>query len=470
MIKKNQIITVILCGGSGSRLWPYSRKNFPKQFLELHEEKSLFHSALERAKIFSQDTSILLSVSKDLESQAWEAASNFDNITALVEPENKGTGPAICLAALVSEAIHKDSFSLVLPADLYIQVNNSLLEAVNDSIEEAITSWITFGIKPTFPSIDLGYIETHLPHNKISDVKAFIEKPQANIAKELIKKSNIFWNSGIFLSKASNIIGSFELLSNHTYKNGMDILAMSDLSNKSMNFDHHLFQKFVTNSVDYEILEHEKSISCVELQTHWKDLGTWQAVSDLFVRDAKGNSSNSELVAINAENNFIFSEKELAVINGVEDILVVESGDSILVTKKSNPTSLRDIYQHLEDNSYEEINSTGLSYRPWGKFESLFKKDNMQIKILTINPGECISLQTHEHRCENWLVLEGEATVTLDTKVFTLKENDTVFIPQGHLHRLANESEKSLKILECQRGSYLGEDDIKRYEDVYNRN
>ena len=469
MPTNHSIIPLILCGGSGSRLWPLSRKNFPKQFLDLYQEKSLFLSALERALIIAKDSPIFISVSKELEYQSIEAVSNFKNIKILVEPENKGTGPAICLSALIAESIEADAYILAMPADLFIQENQALYNAVNESMEYASTSWVTFGIKPTFPSTDLGYIESINSDANVMGVEKFIEKPNKIIAEELLTKKNIFWNSGIFFSKARNIIDSFKLNSNDTYINSMKILSGLDSNNREIYFDNDLFKNFINNSIDYEILEKNKSIKCINLKTEWKDLGTWQSVAETFSKDSNGNSSNSKLLALNAENNFIFSEKQLAVMSNVRDILVVESGDSILVAKKSDPSILRNVYKHLEDNSYEEISNSQISYRPWGKFKSLYKKDTMQIKILTLNPGESISLQTHNHRSENWLVLEGKATVTLGKKEFTLLENETVFIEQNMLHRLANKTKKILKILECQRGNYLGEDDIKRYEDVYNR-
>ncbi len=469
------IIPVILCGGVGSRLWPLSRKSNPKQFIKISGENhnSLLEETVERIsdkEIF--DDPIIL-CNKDYEFKIREilAKKAISPKKIILEPEGRNTAPAIAAACfLAAEKENEDKSLLILPADHYIEDFFKFKANLVDISRLAQSKIITFGIKPTHPSTAYGYIKQGQEYgSNIFDAEEFVEKPNKDLAEKYLSSGMYFWNSGIFLLNTKIYLENLKEFEPEIYnntllavKNGSDLGYTFKLENKSFGANKDI-------SIDYAVLEKSKEILLSPTQINWSDVGSWSAVYEIAKKDEEENAIIGDVVAINSNNNLVYSDDMLTTLVGVKDLVVVSTKDAVLVANKNDSEKVKDIVKNLKENERKESDEHLKIYRPWGFYEDINKGKSFRTKQITVNPKSSLSLQSHEHRSEHWVVVEGQAEVTKGDNVLTLKTGESIFIPAKEKHRIANKTDKLLVIIEVQTGSYLGEDDITRYEDIYGR-
>ncbi len=476
-LSKRNLIPIILSGGVGSRLWPLSRSAFPKQYLRLDEETK---------NTLLQETYIRLKGLKNLnnpiivcnEEQRFIAAEQMrqikvEPIKILLEPFGRNTAPAITMAALIASEIENDPILLILSADHKIKNKDSFKKAIEEGVIFAENGrLVAFGIQPNTPETGYGYIESEkeiTDKSRFSNIKRFIEKPTKDIAKKFIKNKYFSWNSGIFLFKASTILN--ELLK---YEPDIFDICKKSLKNSSLdlNFrriDKTFFNSCPNKSIDVAVMEKTNLGTVVKLDAGWDDLGSWKSVWENSKKDQNQNSLKGKTFIKDVKNSYLRSENRLLVGFGLDNLVVIETDDTVLVANKDSLNSMKDLIVELERENFEEIKINKRVHRPWGHFTSLIKEENWQVKRLIINSGESLSLQKHNFRAENWIVVKGIAKVEIDEKIYFLNPNESIYIPKGAKHRLSNTYKKTLEIIEVQIGSYLGEDDIIRFKDKYKR-
>ena len=457
------MIVAVLCGGSGTRLWPLSRELMPKQFVSLVDE-SLFQQTILRNLAFS-DNFCIVTNDKHYFLALDEIEKIKDNINNtkfnyILESVSKNTAAALLFVALNA---NRDDIILALPSDHIIKNIESYNKAILEAKELAKNDHIVvFGIKPTSPNTGYGYIKDG--KNGIE----FFEKPDINKAKEYIESKEYYWNSGMFCFKAGVLIDEFK-----TYKPDLFSLCNIALDSATKQNNFKLLKKedcidIEEISIDYAIMEQSKKLKLVKSDFIWNDVGSFDALKDEYPKDSNNNISNTELIAIDSTNNFILSNKFIATI-GVDDLIVVDTTDSLLISKAGQSQKVKDIVKILKSNNspLAQIHST--AYRPWGSYSILLDAQNYKIKKIVVKPRKRLSLQKHFHRSEHWVVVSGSAIVTLGEEEFFLKENESTYIQMGQIHRLENPGKIDLVIIEVQVGQYLGEDDIVRLEDDFNR-
>ena len=474
---KIDLIPIILSGGIGSRLWPLSRSSFPKQYLRLNEDSE---------NTLLQETYIRLKGLKNLndpiivcnEEQRFIAAEqmrqiNVEPIKILLEPFGKNTAPAITLAALIALEIENDPVLLILSADHKIEKRESFKKAIEEGLIFAQNGrLVTFGIEPNSPKTGYGYIESE---EEISDevnfskIKRFVEKPNKYLAEKFINNKSFSWNSGIFLFKASTILN--ELLK---FEPEIVSICKKSLTDNllDLNFrriDKELFKSCPSKSIDVAILEKTNLGTVIKLDAGWDDLGSWKSICDNSNKDHNQNILKGKTFAKNVKNSYLRSENRLIVGLGLENLLVIETDDTVLVANKDSLILMKELIEDLERENFEEIKVNKKVHRPWGQFTSLIKEENWQVKRLRINPNESLSLQKHNFRAENWIIVKGIAKVEINEKICFLSPNESIYIPKGAKHRLSNTYKTPLEIIEVQIGTYLGEDDIIRFDDKYKR-
>ena len=475
---KNPIIPIILCGGSGTRLWPLSRRSFPKQFLNLNDEEN---------KTFLQETQERLTTIKDIhrpilicnEEHRFIVAEQMREINIspwkiLLEPFGRNTTAAISLGAILSLQEYENPNLLILSADHKIKDTKKFVERIYDGlIYSEGGRLVTFGVVPNCPETGYGYIEAEKSLNFNNgpgeNIIRFIEKPNQNLAEKLIKDKKYSWNSGIFLFKAKTIINEinkFEPQINHycrealnRHEKDLDFLRL----NKSF------FEKCPNKSIDIAVMENTKLGTVLPLDVGWSDIGSWDSVWKQSSKDLDGNSLKGNVIAKNSKDCLIHSESILLVGIGLNELIVVETNDAILISNKSNSQEIKNIVQDLKERGITEGLEHKKIFRPWGHYESIIEGSNWKVKMITVKPFEKLSLQKHSYRSEHWVVVKGKAVVQINEKTMTLKENESTYIPQGSKHRLSNNNNIPLLIIEIQTGLYLGEDDIERFEDNYGR-
>ena len=483
-----QVLPVILCGGSGTRLWPLSRSGFPKQFLVLSNDEgheSLFQQAIQRIHSVA-NTEIklgetLIVTNEEHRFLALDQLRELKNISAtlLLEPSGRNTAPALTLAALYSKDQGDDPILVVTPADQTITNNTAFTKALQNSIQIAKDGAIAIlGITPTTPETGYGYIKAIA--DKTSGgftVGRFVEKPDALTAKGYLEEGNYFWNGGMFVLKASVWLAALE-----AYR--PDILLAtqaawsaktSDASGDAMFVrpEKDLFNAIPAESVDYAVIEKcpgsQFPIKMVELDAGWNDLGAWDAVWQVGKQDANGNVTHGDTLLTNAKNSLVHASSRLVSAVGVENLIIIETADAVLVADRKNSQDVKNIVGQLEAQKREEKNLHRKVSRPWGWYDSIDEGERFKVKRIQVKPGASLSLQMHHYRAEHWIVVKGIAEITNGDQVLTLIENQSTYIPQGQTHRLANPGSEPLEIIEVQSGGYLGEDDIVRFEDTYGR-
>jgi len=472
---KHQAITpVILCGGSGTRLWPLSRKSFPKQFVPLIENKNLLQLTLDRVKRIGAHSLIIAAEEhRFMVTDALQDAQVSADV--ILEPVARNTAAAMALAALQATHYGHDLL-LFCPADHHIPDVQAFLRSIKDGIEAANSGAIvTFGVMPTFPSTAYGYIKQGAKRSDASYcVECFIEKPNAEKAQALLLSGNVLWNAGIFLCKTSTLIGALERLAPDILRATKMAMSesTSEVLSESARFirpDSICFAACRSQSIDYAVMERYENVAVVPFLGGWSDVGSWNAVADLTEADPDGNRIHGQGLSHQARNTFIHAPHRPVVALGTKDLFVVDTPDAILVAHRDYAEQVKDVVGRLEKAQCAQAVTHRKVARPWGWFDSVDSGDRFQVKRIGVKPGASLSLQRHLHRAEHWVVVKGTAEVTCGKDTFLLSENQSTYIPIGEIHRLRNPGMVELEIIEIQSGSYLGEDDITRYEDRYGR-
>ena len=458
---------IILCGGSGTRLWPESRKSLPKQFMPIFKEKSLFELTIDRIISFREMSEPIVVCNKKHEFFVKDILDKFNlNAKLILEPEGKNTTAAIYLAA---KTCNKNDNLIIMPSDHLIKDNEQFFADIQKIIKQSdFTSWITLGINPTYPSEAYGYIKTKWSSkNKLLEVLKFVEKPTEDKASQFLQEGNYFWNSGIFLGKASMILESIQTNAKNIADNCEIVFKKKILSNKinEFNFSLDLFSKIPSMSLDFAVMEIEKNIQLYPLTCDWSDVGSWDAVSKIDVDD----KFQKNIIQIDSINNYIRSNKKIIATIGVEDLIIIESDNATLITKKNKSEKVKLVVDQL----INEKNSAGTEHsfekRPWGKFEIILDHPEYKVKKIIISPKKRLSLQYHKCRSEHWIVVKGKAKVYLNGNFHTLSKGESIDVPLGDHHYLENNTNQPLVVIETQLGSYFGEDDIIRLDDPYER-
>ena len=467
-----QIHPVILCGGSGTRLWPASRKAYPKQFVPLIGEKSLYQATLQR---FSGEgfAAPLIMTGETFRFMATDQAESIglSDARVVVEPSGRNTAPAILAAALLLEDRSEDCM-LVAPSDHVITDVPAFLKAVEAGMESAEEgALVTFGITPDRPETGYGYLELETATKLPSPVQKFREKPSLAKAEAMVAEGRFLWNAGLFLGKVKDFIAAFEKHAPEMIAPVRSAIAGAegDLSFTRLAADPWGQAKSI--SVDYAIMEKAEKVAAVPVDCGWSDLGSWDALWAAAGPDANGNATSGEATAVDCEGTYLRSEVEgMHVVGlGLKDTVAVAMGDAVLVADRSSVQDVKKVVDVLKAAKVAQAEEYPRFHRPWGWYETLCLGDRFQVKRIMVKPGGILSLQSHRHRSEHWTVVAGTAEVTIGDEIKLVTENQSVYIPLGEKHRMANPGKVEMYLIEVQTGAYLGEDDIVRYEDVYGR-
>lgn len=456
---------IILCGGSGTRLWPISRTLMPKQFVRLFENQSLFQLTLQRnidscsqQLIVSNAEQYFLAVDQmeelGIDTQASE--SRF-----LLEPVGRNTAPAIALACL---SLDREEIVLVTPSDHLIKDHTSYSSVIEKAKELASRDYlVTFGITPEFADIGFGYIEADG-----EDVIAFKEKPDATTAQEYVEAGNYYWNSGMFCFKAGVFLEELEKYAPTIYSASLQAYNNTE-DTHMIRIGHDDMASIPEDSIDYAVMEQSDRVKVVASSIGWSDLGSFDALAGEFENDKNGNTVDENLIALGAKDNFVYSSGRMVTLAGVDDLIVVDTADALLVTKKGNSQKIKEIVAELKGRETELHHIHLTAHRPWGTYTVLEDSQNYKIKRIVVKPGRRLSLQKHFHRSEHWIVVSGTALVRVGEEELLVRPNESTYIPMGELHRLENPGKVDVVLIEAQVGAYLGEDDIVRVEDDFKR-
>ncbi len=477
------VTSVILCGGSGARLWPLSRAGFPKQFLVLSGTTSLFQQAVEGVNSISSSVislgEILVVTGEEHRFIALEQLREIPSVSAklLLEPEARNTAPALTLAALQALSDGNDPVLVVTPADQTVQDQEAFVNAIQRSIRLADSGAIVIlGIKPTGPETGFGYIKQAGDGGALGEftVKQFVEKPDLETAKAYIASGDYSWNGGIFVVRASVWIKALSLFRKDILTATEHAFNQSIIDEQFIRPNNELFKVIPNESVDYAVIEKcpgsEFAIKVVPLDAGWNDLGAWDAVWQVGQKDQNGNLINGDALVESSTNNLIHASHRLVSAVGVNNLVIIETADAVMVAERSQSQHVKKIVSQLTNQAREEHVLHRKVSRPWGWYDTIDLGDRFKVKRIQVSPGASLSLQRHSKRAEHWVVVKGTAEVTCGDKIINLKENESTFIPLGEQHRLSNPSTDILEIIEVQSGSYLGEDDIVRIDDGYGRN
>lgn len=468
------LIPLILSGGSGTRLWPVSRRNLPKQFLALAGRETLFQQTVARTQHLPAVQAPIVVASEDHRFLAAEQLlqSGVNGAAILLEPCARNTAPAIALGAMHALARDPDAMLLVLPADHLIGDGEQFVDAVTRAIPVAQAGWlVTFGIRPDRPETGFGYIRRAeaLPEGGFR-VERFVEKPDAATAEGYVADGGYDWNSGMFLFSAARYL---EELGIHAPQMLAAVRAAYASAGTDLDFvriDGELFAAVPDNSIDYAVMEKTQRAAVLPVSCGWSDIGSWSALWMAGERDGDGNLREGDTLTVDTHNSLLRShERHLIATVGVDDLIVVTTPDATLVAHRDAAQDVKKIVDQLKSSGRSEHSLHRVVQRPWGSYDSLEAGERFQVKRIVVKPGASLSLQKHHHRAEHWIVVSGTAEVTCDQKVFLLGENQSTYIPLGSTHRLRNPGKVPLELIEVQSGSYLGEDDIVRFDDVYGR-
>lgn len=470
MSEKN-LFGVIMAGGKGTRFWPVSRETFPKQFLKLAGEKSLLQSTVERlGGMVPQENFLVVTTGSQSDLALWQTRDLLSETCTIVEPEGKNTAPAIALAAFKIRKRSKDGLMLVMPADHFISDPAAFQGAVKKAMPAAREGYlVTFGIRPSRPETGYGYIKAGPAIKKaVSKVEKFVEKPDAARAAGFLKDGSYYWNSGIFLFRAADILAEFKELMPSLYKALKKIDKFLD-TDKEADALRDAYRGLPSESIDYGIMEHSKKVAVVKADFSWSDIGSWNALDDVMEKDAGGNVLSGNHITLDTRDSIIFGSGRLVAAIGLRDTVVVDTADATLICPKGRVQEVKDLVERLKKEGKQEYLLPKVEERPWGYFLVLEKGPNYQIKHICLKPKARLSLQMHNHRSEHWIVVSGIAKVRRGDEVFHVNVNESTFIPATVKHRLENPGLIPLKIIEIQSGEHLGEEDIIRFDDAYGR-
>ena len=462
------ICAVIMAGGSGTRLWPLSRASHPKQFLSLHGKNTMLQETFKRLDGLNISSSITI-CNEEHRFFVAEQLREVEKLGSIIlEPVGKNTAPAIALAAF--QSIEEDPLLLVLAADHVIQDNVAFEKSVSAAIPLAESGkLVTFGIVPNEPHTGYGYIKGGKDCSGGFEVDKFVEKPSLDLAREYVASAEYYWNSGMFLFKASRYLEELKKFRPDIYeacKKSLDT-TQSDLD--FLRISKEKFEACPSESIDYAVMERTEDAVVVPMDAGWSDIGSWSSLWDISKKDENGNTAHGDVLLQNSNNSYIRSDEKLVAVVGIDDLVIVDTKDALMVAHRDSVQDAKIIAQQLKSQSRTEWESHREVYRPWGKYDSVDSGDGYQVKRITVKPGAKLSVQMHHHRAEHWIVVSGTAKVTNGDKTFLLSENESTYIPIGVIHALENSEKTILELIEVQSGSYLGEDDIVRFEDKYGR-
>ena len=467
-----KIYPVILSGGSGTRMWPLSRSHYPKQFLPLVSDKSLFQDTLNRLLWHDgmADPVVICNIDHRFMVAEQLHELGFSSSEIILEPFGRNTAPAVALAALnLPEA---DDILLVFPADHVIQNHESLSTTIAEAVNIAKDGKLaTFGIVPTSLETGYGYIKKgeRVDETQAFSVDTFVEKPDLLTAETYISSGDYYWNSGMFAFRADVYL---EELKHHQPEIFSCCQKAVNRANKDADFNRinpDAFEKCPSDSIDYAVMENTSQAVVIPLDAGWNDVGSWSSLWEVSERDDDGNRLHGDVMTYNTKNSLLHSESRLVAAIGLENIVLIETDDAVMVAAKDQVQDVKKIVERLKAEKRNEIEAHRKVYRPWGWYDSIDIGPRHQAKRISVNPGSKISLQKHHHRAEHWVVIKGTAQITIDDKCFLLTEDQSTYIPIGSKHRLENVGKIPLEIIEVQTGSYLGEDDIERFSDDYGR-
>ena len=467
-----EITPVLLAGGSGTRLWPVSRDGMPKQFLPLAGALSTYQQALARVKasaLFGQPIVVTADDFRFFARHQAEAIGIEPDI--VLEPGPRDSGPAIAAGAALARKRNPEAMVLALAADHVILDDERFHEACEAGREAASGDWlVTFGIAPTEPRTSYGYIKPGVPLNTkhARAVERFVEKPDAATAARYVAEGYL-WNSGNFLFRAESFLAELERHEPAMAEAAEDAVAKASRDLGFLRLDGEAFAKAPRKSIDYAVMEKTDRAAVVEARFRWSDIGSWDALFDIGETDPAGNILQGRACAIDAENSLVHSDHHLTAVVGVKDLIVVTTQDAVLVLPRSRAQEVKGLVAELKKKGCAEASQHRRHHRPWGSYQAVDLGERFQVKRLIVRPGGALSLQKHMHRAEHWVVVRGTAHVTIDGTERLVHENESTYIPLGSVHRLANPGKIPLELIEVQTGSYLGEDDIVRLEDVYGR-
>ena len=469
------LIPVILAGGVGSRLWPVSRSMLPKQFIDFpNMHGSLFQNTLSRLESVPGIEDPIAVCNNDHRFLVAEQLRQLgkEHADILLEPVGRNTAPAVALAALLAQQDHADPYLLVLPADHVIQDEAKFVQAIAKALQSAQQNkLVTFGIVPSVPEIGYGYIEKGESLEGVDgfSAKQFVEKPDRETAQTYLDSGNYYWNSGMFLFSASTYLNELKRHAPDIFESCHEAYSQLEQGEDFRHIPEAIFASCRSDSIDYAVMEKTDSAVVIPLDAGWNDLGAWDAIWEVQAKDGQGNALSGDILTAGVQDSYIQAQSRLVAVAGVKDIVVVETADAVLVTQRSKVQSVKHLVQQLQDQGREEGILHRLVYRPWGSYESLSCRPGYQVKHIVVNAGAVLSLQLHHKRAEHWIALRGVARVTCDDKEFELQPGESTCIPIGSKHRLTNNSDEAIEIIEVQIGEYLGEDDIVRFEDRYGR-
>jgi len=465
-----KIFPTIMCGGSGTRLWPLSRAMYPKQFLALTSEQSMLQETLQRLpEGVEQATCICNEEHRFLVAEQLRSMNTQASI--LLEPEGRNTAPAIALAAFKISEQDSEGLMLVLASDHVIQNQQAFHQAIEQAKLAAQQDKLaTFGIVPTHPETGYGYIKQGkqvLAH--ACEVAEFVEKPNAATAEQYLASGEYLWNSGMFMFKASRYLAELKVFRPDIYSACQ--LAMN-AAKPDLDFirpDQHQFLACASESIDYAVMEKTDSAVVVPLDAGWSDVGSYSALWDVCDQDENNNVIRGDVLSIDTKDSYLHSENKLIATVGVDNLVVIDTPDAVMVANKNDVQKVKQIVDKLKKDNRIEPSFHRKVYRPWGNYDSIDMGKRFQVKRITVNPGAKLSVQMHHHRAEHWIIVSGTAKVTIDESTVLMSENQSAYIPIGAVHALENPGKLPLEMIEVQSGSYLGEDDIVRFEDRYGR-
>ncbi|MFA9460985.1 mannose-1-phosphate guanylyltransferase/mannose-6-phosphate isomerase [Thiohalorhabdus methylotrophus] len=469
-----KVVPVLLSGGVGSRLWPLSRELYPKQFMALTGEGTLLQETYRRVAALeglSNPVAVCHEDHRFLVAEQLHQAGAAES-SVLLEPKGRNTAPAVAVAALEAMVREEDPLILVMPADHLMEQPEQFVKSIRMGRERAAAGGlVTFGVPPTVPETGYGYIRARSLDGVggPAEVAQFVEKPDQATAVEFLNSGDYLWNSGIFLFRASRYLEELGIHAPEVLEASRRAHSEAVRDLDFLRLDADAFGESPSNSVDYAVMEHTDSAYVVPMEAGWSDVGSWSALYDCGPRDEDGNLLLGDVLSHDSRNNYIRSENRLVATVGLEDHLVVETSDAVLVAPRGRAQEIKGLVEELRESGREEALNHRRVLRPWGSYETITVAERFQVKHLLVNPGCSLSMQLHHHRAEHWVVVRGTARVSRDGEEFLLTEDQSTYIPIGTRHRILNPGAIALELIEVQTGSYLGEDDIVRFQDEYNR-
>lgn len=463
------IVPVILSGGSGTRLWPLSRKAYPKQFLRLCGENTMLQETVGRvghlhAPIVVCNNEHRFIVAEQLRQIDVEPAA------IILEPVGRNTAPAVLLAALKAQEIDDNAIIVVLAADHVISDLAVFRQAIDDAVQLAMNGHlVTFGVVPTAAETGYGYIKAEQGNRAAGKVLEFVEKPDRARAEQYVASGEYLWNSGMFVFAAQRYMSELGQFNSAMYDAVQAAWQQRTFDLDFIRVPAEQFAQSPDDSIDYAVMEKTQQAMVVPLHAPWNDVGSFASLWEIAEKDANGNALNGDTRIVDSKNNYIHSENQLVTTVGVHDLVIVATKDAVMVSQRDRVQDVKALVNELKDENRSEYVFHRQVYRPWGSYDSIDHGDRFQVKRIEVKPGQQLSKQMHHHRAEHWVVVSGSALVEVNGKEQLLSENESIYIPVGATHRLMNPGKISLELIEVQSGSYLGEDDIVRFDDVYGR-